>query len=38
MIKTVIERSCKGIEYYISHDISKTMNEFNNNLLKGEND
>ena len=38
MIKTVIERSCKGIEYYLSHDINETMNKFNNNLLKGEND
>ena len=39
IIKTIIQTTCEGIEYYLSHDINETMNEFNNNnLTKGKND
>ena len=38
IIKTIIQTTCEGIEYYLSHDINETMNEFNNKLTKGKND
>ena len=25
----MIEKACDGIDYYLSHDIKKTMNKFN---------
>ena len=31
MIQEMIERACDGIEYYLSHSIHETMNEFNYN-------
>ena len=31
MIKEMIEKACDGIEYYLSHSIHETMNEFNEN-------
>jgi len=37
MIKEMIEKACDGIEYYLSHSIHKTMNEFNENTnMNGE--
>ena len=39
IIRTIIKTTCEGIEYYLSHNINETMNEFNNNnLTKGTND
>ena len=38
IIKTIIETTCEGIEYYLSHSINETMNKFNNKLTKGENE
>ena len=36
MIKEMIEKACDGIEYYLSHSIHETMNEFNENTnMKG---
>ena len=29
MVKEMIEKACEGIEYYLSHDIKETMNQFN---------
>ena len=34
----IIEKSCEGIEYFLSHGINETMNKFNNKLMKGKND
>ena len=28
-IELTIEKTCEGIDYYLSHDIKKTMNQFN---------
>ena len=30
----MIEKACEGIEYYLSHDIKETMNEFNEKTKK----
>ena len=39
IINTIIKTTCESIEFYLSHDINETMNEFNkNNLTKGKND
>jgi len=36
MIEEMIEKACDGIEYYLSHSIHETMNEFNENTnMKG---
>ena len=36
LIKEMIEKACDGIEYYLSHSIHETMNEFNENTnMKG---
>ena len=36
MIEEMIEKACDGIEYYLSHNINETMNEFNENTnMKG---
>ena len=32
--KEVIERACKGVNYYLSHDIEETMNKFNEKIGK----
>ena len=36
MIEEMIEKACDGIEYYLSHSVHETMNEFNQNTnMKG---
>ena len=37
-IKLMIEKTCEGIDYFLSHDINETMNKYNNKLTKGKND
>ena len=32
--KEVVERACKGVNYYLSHDIEETMNKFNERIGK----
>ena len=34
IVNNIIETACDGIEYYLSHDIIKTMNQFNNKSKK----
>jgi len=34
IVNDMIERACEGIEYYLSHDIEKTMNQFNEKTKK----
>ena len=36
-VETMIEKACDGIEYFLSHSIDDTMNEYNNNK-KGKNE
>ena len=39
IIETILEKACDGLNYYLSHNINKTMNEYNNNkVTKGKND
>ena len=37
-INRMIEKACDGIEYFLSHSIDDTMNEYNNNCKKGKNE
>ena len=37
-IKLMIEKTCEGIDYFISHNMNETMNKYNNKLTKGKND
>ena len=34
IVDDMIEKACEGIEYYLSHDIKKTMNQFNEKTKK----
>ena len=34
IVNNMIEKACEGIEYYLSHDIKKTMNQFNEKTKK----
>ena len=34
IVNDMIEKACEGIEYYLSHDIKKTMNRFNEKTKK----
>ena len=34
IVNDMIEKACEGIEYYLSHDIKKTMNQFNEKTIK----
>ena len=34
IVKDMIEKACEGIEYYLSHDIKETMNQFNEKTKK----
>jgi len=34
IVNDMIEKACEGIEYYLSHDIKKTMNQFNEKTKK----
>ena len=33
-VNEMIEKACEGIEYYLSHDIKETMNQFNEKTKK----
>ena len=33
-VNEIIEKACEGIEYYLSHDIKETMNQFNQKTKK----
>ena len=33
-VNEIIEKACEGIEYYLSHDIKETMNQFNEKIKK----
>jgi len=33
-VNEIIEKACEGIEYYLSHDIKETMNQFNEKTKK----
>ena len=34
IVNDMIEKACEGIEYYLSHDIKETMNQFNEKTTK----
>ena len=34
IVNDMIEKACEGIEYYLSHDIKETMNQFNEKTNK----
>jgi len=34
IVNGMIEKACEGIEYYLSHDIKETMNQFNEKTIK----
>ncbi len=34
IVNDMIEKACEGIEYYLSHDIKETMNQFNEKIKK----
>ena len=34
IVNDMIEKACEGIEYYLSHDIKETMNQFNEKTQK----
>ena len=34
IVNDMIEKACEGIEYYLSHDIKETMNQFNEKTKK----
>jgi PTH1 family peptidyl-tRNA hydrolase len=34
IINEMIEKACKGIEYYLSHNIKEAMNQFNEKTKK----
>ena len=34
IVNDMIEKACEGIEYYFSHDIKETMNQFNEKIKK----
>jgi len=34
VIEKMIEKACDGIDYYLSHDINKTMNKFNEKQIQ----
>jgi PTH1 family peptidyl-tRNA hydrolase len=34
IVNEMIEKACDGIEYYLSHDIKETMNQFNDKIKK----
>ena len=34
IVNNMIEKACEGIEYYLSHDIEETMNQFNEKTKK----
>jgi PTH1 family peptidyl-tRNA hydrolase len=34
IVNDMIEKACEGIEYYLSHDIKETMNQFNEKTIK----
>ena len=34
IVNEMIEKACEGIEYYLSHDIKETMNQFNEKTTK----
>ena len=34
IVNKMIEKACEGIEYYLSHDIKETMNQFNEKTKK----
>ena len=34
MIEKMIEKACDGIDYYLSHNINKTMNKFNEKQIR----
>ena len=34
IVNDMIEKACEGIEYYLSHDIKKTMNKFNEKQIR----
>jgi len=34
IVNEMIDKACDGIEYYLSHDIKETMNQFNDKIKK----